>query len=217
MILLNKYKRWYDSIIDKARARILTGYSEKHHIVPKCCGGSDEYSNIVRLTAREHYICHVLLTKFYVGVERSKLFFAVIRIRCNEKLNGEVYVKNSHFYQKLKEQRSRILSDLFSGEGNPNFGRRHSDEIRRTMHLNRTNENIGKYERSDSEKIRLRNQIIQNNSILVTGINPMSNPESRRRVSESKIGKRAFFHSDTGEKRMFVPGNEPEKFFRRSA
>lgn len=40
-------------------------YTEKHHIIPKCMGGSDENSNLVKLTAREHYIAHKLLTKIY--------------------------------------------------------------------------------------------------------------------------------------------------------
>lgn len=40
-------------------------YFEKHHIIPKCVGGGDDDSNLVRVTAREHYILHHLLTKIY--------------------------------------------------------------------------------------------------------------------------------------------------------
>jgi 5-methylcytosine-specific restriction endonuclease McrA len=54
----NKYTNWYNSIIDSARNRILEGYSENHHIIPKSLGGSNDKSNIVALTAREHFICH---------------------------------------------------------------------------------------------------------------------------------------------------------------
>ena len=39
----------------------LNTYYEKHHIVPKCWGGSDDKKNIIKLTAREHYIAHWLL------------------------------------------------------------------------------------------------------------------------------------------------------------
>jgi len=60
----NKYKRWYDSIISNAKERTLDGYVEKHHIIPRCMGGSDDRNNLVELTAREHFICHWLLPKF---------------------------------------------------------------------------------------------------------------------------------------------------------
>ena len=38
---------------------------EEHHIIPRCLGGSDDKSNLVKLTAKEHFICHLLLTKIY--------------------------------------------------------------------------------------------------------------------------------------------------------
>ena len=40
-------------------------YTEQHHILPRSLGGTDDPPNIVRLTAREHFICHWLLTKMY--------------------------------------------------------------------------------------------------------------------------------------------------------
>lgn len=38
-------------------------YFETHHIVPKSLGGTDDKNNLVNLTAREHYIAHLLLVK----------------------------------------------------------------------------------------------------------------------------------------------------------
>lgn len=60
------YKKNYYDYIDyiKTLNRKL-GYSEKHHIVPKCLGGSDDKFNLVVLTAREHFLAHYLLTKIY--------------------------------------------------------------------------------------------------------------------------------------------------------
>lgn len=58
-----KWKQIYDAIIERARSRsIVTG--EKHHILPRCMGGTDEVENIVLLTAREHFLCHKLLLRF---------------------------------------------------------------------------------------------------------------------------------------------------------
>ena len=60
----NKYQKWYDQLIDRARNRTIEGYVERHHIVPKSLGGTNEKSNLVDLTAREHLIAHMLLPRF---------------------------------------------------------------------------------------------------------------------------------------------------------
>jgi hypothetical protein len=61
------YKRLYDLIIERGQTRILSDYSEEHHIIPRCLGGSDDAINLVRLTAEEHYVAHQLLVKIYPG------------------------------------------------------------------------------------------------------------------------------------------------------
>jgi hypothetical protein len=43
------------------------GYHEKHHIVPKCMGGTNEKSNIILLPVRAHFVAHLLLHKAYPG------------------------------------------------------------------------------------------------------------------------------------------------------
>ena len=59
------YKLIYDAIITQARQRVnYSGYLENHHIIPKFLGGDNSKKNLVKLTPREHYLCHLLLTKF---------------------------------------------------------------------------------------------------------------------------------------------------------
>lgn len=69
------YSKIYDSIIERAKNRKIEGYVERHHIVPKCMGGPNEESNIVELTAREHYIAHKLLVEIYPN--HKKLVYAL--------------------------------------------------------------------------------------------------------------------------------------------
>jgi len=59
------YRRIHDNIIDQAKNRVPTGYTENHHIIPKCLGGNNSPENLVRLTAREHFIIHKLLVEIY--------------------------------------------------------------------------------------------------------------------------------------------------------
>ena len=76
----NKYTRWYFSLIDAAKSKNRKKlrkdnpkwiYYERHHITPKCFGGPDDKSNLVLLTAREHFVAHWLLTKM-VGSTRQR-------------------------------------------------------------------------------------------------------------------------------------------------
>ena len=43
------YQKHYDLLIEKSKNRILNGYKERHHILPKCFGGTNETHNIVSL------------------------------------------------------------------------------------------------------------------------------------------------------------------------
>lgn len=71
----NKYLKYYNSIIERGKTRDkLMGYVEKHHIIPRCMGGSDDTDNLVELTPEEHFTCHLLLTKIYP--DNSKLLCA---------------------------------------------------------------------------------------------------------------------------------------------
>jgi hypothetical protein len=71
--LTNKYTRWYLRIIKSAKNKPRPGYLEKHHIIPFICGGKRGGLNAVRLTPREHYVCHRLLTKMTQGDKQEQL------------------------------------------------------------------------------------------------------------------------------------------------
>ena len=67
---LNKWEKWYWNLIASRllllrpipKRRGSKSGLEKHHIIPTCCGGNDEVSNLIMLTRREHYIAHLLLS-----------------------------------------------------------------------------------------------------------------------------------------------------------
>ena len=69
------YEKIYTQLIERARSENrMKGcgiYFEQHHIVPKCLNGSNNKTNLVLLTAREHYVAHKLLCEIYP--EKTKL------------------------------------------------------------------------------------------------------------------------------------------------
>ena len=72
-----KYERWYSNLIKKSIGRQLdpNEYYEKHHILPKSLGGTDDESNLVYLTYKEHACAHLILQSIYPL--NTKLIFAV--------------------------------------------------------------------------------------------------------------------------------------------
>lgn len=119
MYLQNKYTTWYYNIINRAKQRIsLDGYKENHHIIPRSLGGSDSKDNLVSLTAREHFICHLLLTKMLGSISNEKLVYAAWLMANQENNQQTRYKVNSRIYQMLRQQFANRHSKLMS-ESNP--------------------------------------------------------------------------------------------------
>lgn len=59
------YTKHYEALIYRAKGRVIDGYKERHHIIPKCVGGSNLRANLVYLTPEEHFVAHQLLVKIY--------------------------------------------------------------------------------------------------------------------------------------------------------
>ena len=80
-------------------------YYENHHITPKSMGGSNSNNNLVLLTAREHFICHYLLTKFTTGNAKNKMIYAfnIMAISGN---NQQRYI-NSRLFESNKNDISK--------------------------------------------------------------------------------------------------------------
>lgn len=70
-----EYRAHYSRLIARAKSRHLPGYSEAHHVIPRCLGGTDDGDNLVMLTPEEHYVAHQLLVKIHPG--NPRLIFAV--------------------------------------------------------------------------------------------------------------------------------------------
>jgi len=121
------YQKIYDSLIDKARHRCLESYTEKHHIVPRCMGGSDDADNLVSLTPEEHYLAHQLLVKIYPDNHKlSKAATMMVAQRPSNKLYGW-----------LRRRHAKAQQICQSGEGNSQFGTRwiHNLELRESTKI----------------------------------------------------------------------------------
>ena len=112
MFIQNKYTKIYYSIVTRAIPRKLSGYCELHHVIPKSLGGDDSVTNIISLTPREHFICHMLLTKMTTGADRSKMAQAAWMMASCSGKNQERYKINNRLYEKLKLEMSLVKKSM---------------------------------------------------------------------------------------------------------
>lgn len=99
----SKYTKVYYSIIHRALSRSLDGYVERHHIIPKSLGGTDDTDNIVKLTPKEHFICHRLLTKMVIDFQHKIKMHNAVWMMQSTSSNQKRYQISSNTYQVLKE------------------------------------------------------------------------------------------------------------------
>lgn len=105
------YKLIYDNLINKRIQFPVEGYSEKHHILPRCLGGGNEKSNIIILTAREHLMAHLLLLKIYPN--NRKLFHSVWMMTNMNKYTSKdySYLKEKFVSIPVSDETRKKLSD----------------------------------------------------------------------------------------------------------
>jgi hypothetical protein len=131
------YNEYIQNILN-IRGRFACGeeYHERHHIVPRSVGGSDDEDNLIDLYAREHYEAHKLLHE--ENQENEKLAFAWWMMSTkNYKTEGR-YELTAEEYElakiALSGAQSKAKKEQFGNkENHPMFGKTHSEESRKKM------------------------------------------------------------------------------------
>jgi hypothetical protein len=179
MFLENKYTLWYYNIINKARSitRAPGCYVERHHIVPKSLGGLNNKSNLVYLSAKEHFICHLLLVKMTEGKERRSMWYAAYRM-CHK---DNEYIPGARVYQMLKQRMVQANKE----RPGPNLGKIMSDEQKKK--ISNSTKGIPRGPFSDEHRNNMRK--------------PKS-AEHKESLSKSKTGKSWGTHSEQTKIKM---------------
>ena len=184
MFLENKYTKWYFQLIESTKTRKADiEYFEKHHIMPKCLGGSNASENLVRFTAREHFIAHLLLTKMLNGPSKRKMIFALFRMTSGNNKQQRYNLNNRSYElikQKMREEiREQNKNQIYTDEqlkkfyktleesGGPwNKGKKMSDDFKKKC-LTSKNKNTSPEERRKkiSEAVKRKRQLIRDGII----------------------------------------------------
>ena len=150
---METYEEFIDNILN-TRGRFSCGeeYHERHHILPRCMGGSDDDDNLIDLFAREHFIAHKLLAK--ENPENDKLTYAWWMMSHVKDKNQQRVEITPEEYEEARtafsEVHSAIISQILKGhkvsaesrikisinhadvsaENNPMYGKHHTEEAK---------------------------------------------------------------------------------------
>ena len=149
MFQTNKYTNWYFGIVGSARNRSGLILKESHHVIPKCMGGTDDPENLVDLTPREHFVCHLLLTKMVFDPSfRSKLAYAAWQQSRGKAINSKTY---AYLRENLSATYTGRKRPAFSDEWRANMAkakvgkktRPHTEESKKQISENRKGKSVG--------------------------------------------------------------------------
>jgi hypothetical protein len=159
----------------------------RDHILPKSLFPLwiKRKSNIVLLTAREHFFCHQLLDKIYPN---SNMFIGLWRLSNDNKHN---YLSSKE-YERLKQRCSKFMSELHKGQPSKNKGKKLSEEHKQRLsnarkgkklsdiHKQKISDGLVGREFSEEHKARLREK----------AIGRVMGEDTCKKISESKKGKK---------------------------
>jgi hypothetical protein len=127
------YIRIYDEFIKDRRQKEpgLTGYTERHHIVPKWSGGTDDPDNIIRLTPEDHYFAHLLLA-YSQGGKNWNALHAMVALTNEYNIQKRVRLRARLEFGHVRRRLAQHYRDVLSGPTSPirdktKFELRHHD------------------------------------------------------------------------------------------
>lgn len=164
------YAAIYEKFVSDRRANeaallVTGGYTERHHIQPRCLGGGNEPENIISLTPGDHFFAHLLLAKIHGGRMWYALNALIAGAHIGERDADRRFTRRArHYYARIKLEfslaHSARMKGRFTGEEHPMYGRPCSPVA--------------------LEKLKAR---------IAAGFNPMASDEARAKVSARLKGR----------------------------
>ena len=208
MYLQNKYTKCYYNIIDRAKSRDLSKetYTEKHHIIPKSLGGLNNKDNLVKLTAKEHRLAHILLPRMTIDPLHTKsMWYALWMMLRTKNVNQQRKISKGSAFEiakiKVAENSSQLhkgktvsketrekLSKSCQGRPSPNKGRAMSENQKQKLSI------------AHKGKIIAPETV---SKILDSRRHYRHSEETKRKIGQSQIGKVVVVSEET-KKRLSI-------------
>jgi hypothetical protein len=136
------YLKHYESLIAKAKRRkSMKGYYEIHHILPKSLGGLSTPDNLIKLSAREHFVAHWLLHRAYPNNSGLALAFKMMSTTSTK--DQQRYTPSSRVVAEAMEAGKKAIKQKLTGVpksadhvhkvSSANKGKKRSLEVRKKL------------------------------------------------------------------------------------
>lgn len=197
-------------------------YGEVHHIVPIAEGGSDDASNKVRLSAREHYIAHLLLAKIY---DDLAMYSAVMYMQCRSSTQARAFRFNSRLYASIRKEfgakrREYLKHNPPIGPKNGMYGRHHREESKKKMSANKKGQRpwLGRHHSEESKKKMSHSQkgkrLTEEHKNKIKATLALPGVKAQMSAAISKSQKGSFWVTDGKTNRFLSKGSTiPDGFY----
>jgi hypothetical protein len=109
---LDRYKSFIEAMKEVKERK---GYTEVHHIQPRCLHGTDDKHNLIELSLREHFLAHWLLWKAYPDYLPICSAFLQMNNKNPNTTKGFQGRITSRVYESLKTQAYGMISERMTG------------------------------------------------------------------------------------------------------
>lgn len=124
------YQKHYSLLIESRKQNPTeSDYHEKHHILPRSLGGDDSKENLVKLTAREHFVAHLLLAKIHGG----KMWAALAYMSRGDVKSAQGVRVGARLYASIRQRDIEWRRVAYAGENNYWYGKKIPEEHRAKM------------------------------------------------------------------------------------
>ena len=111
-----------------------------HHIIPKHMGGTDDPSNLIRLTVEEHAEAHLKLYKEHGNKFDYIAYMVLSKQMGHEEANYLKTCGPKNWSEEGLQKLSRLAKER-KGEKNPFYGKKHSEETKAILREKMSGEN----------------------------------------------------------------------------
>lgn len=178
------YSKVYFSTIHRAQQRNWKKAKgrERHHIIPQSLGGTNDKSNLVYLSCREHFICHWLLMKMTYGENHHKMRYALMVMRAENKYHARYHTKlTARIYERYRLEHAEYHSKLMKSKnlvpwnkGGVEITSEHRENLRKAARTR----NIDPIKQAEGQQKRIKKVLGQKRS-----------EETKLKMSLAKKGK----------------------------
>ena len=193
-----RYINFIHSCIENNKSGI-TEFSEKHHFLPRSLFPDyvHDPENIIRLTGRQHFLCHWMLAK---ATDSHKMWFAFNQMRriCNDEYQ-------SILYQYAREKISQIISES-------NTGRKMLPHVRENLSKVHKNTVCVRDYTGNKFRVNCDDPRIDSRELTIDQFGRTHTYETKQKMSENGIRGKTAYVGPKGDVKYFTEEEIPEGY-----